>query len=252
MLADWPAGEDWDDVNAAAVNAMVEVQWCYAFSPAGLTHRCGRYHALSTSISYGGGQWMPANLAHGRLLGNSAIKRLAGFGSSALAFYAPKLYRHFSHNVKALVERHPHLCMNFTNSIFLATTFNFRPQVATFEHTDPHNVAYGLCDIHALGSFDPKAGGHLILFDLKVVVELPSGSTAHILETQFSFTQYFAGSLIRWELRVQDPCLMQKLDREVGKRWEWGLSFFSKLTEVEGDRGQLFKRKAPDHELPCT
>ncbi|KAG1787228.1 uncharacterized protein HD556DRAFT_1247140, partial [Suillus plorans] len=283
VLAGRPASKDWNDVNAAAAKTMVEAQQRCAFSPSGLIHRRGRYHALSTGISYGGGQQIPSNLAHGkenraeldRLLGDPAIKRLAGFGSSALAFYAPKLYRHFSHNIQALVERHSHLNMNFTNSIFPAATFNFGPQVATFEHTDPRNIAYGLCDIHALGSFDSKAGGHLIFFDLKVAVEFPSGSTAQIpsailrhgntaiqpRETRLSFTQYFSGGLIRWvrygfrslaELRVRDPHLKQKLDREDGERWQWGLSFFSKLTELQGDRGLLFKRKATDGEILGT
>ncbi|KAG2063111.1 hypothetical protein BDR04DRAFT_1039141, partial [Suillus decipiens] len=283
VLAGRPANKDWNEVNAAAANAMAETQQRCTFSPSGITHRRGRYHSLSTGISYGGGQQIPANLAHGkenrneldRLLRNPAIKRLAGFGSSALAFYAPKLYRHFSHNIQALVEHHPHLSMNFTNSIFPAATFNFGPQVTTFEHTDPRNIAYGLCDVHALGSFDPKAGGHLILFDLKIAVEFPSGSTAQIPsailrhgnaaiqpgETRFSFTQYFAGGLIRWvrygfrglaELRVLDPHLKQRLDKEDGERWRWGLSFFSKLTELEGDRCPLLKRKVTDWELPGT
>jgi hypothetical protein len=158
----------------------------------------------------------------------------------AVAFYAPKLYCHFSNNINALVERLPHLQMNFANSILPAATFNFRPQVATFEHTDPCNIAYGLCDIHALGSFDPKAGGHLILFDIKVAIEFPSGSTVQIpsavlwhgnaavqpREMRLSFTQYFAGGLIRWvrygfrslaDLRVQNPRLKQKLDEENGE-----------------------------------
>jgi hypothetical protein len=157
--------------------------------------------------------------------------------------------------------------MNFSNSILPAATFNFGPQVATFEHTDPRNIAYGLCDIHALGYFDPKAGGHLILFDIKVAIEFPSGSTIQISsavlrhgnaavqpgETRLSFTQYFAGGLIRWvrygfrnlaDLCVQNPHLKQKLDEENGERWRWGLNFFSKLTDLEGDRRLLLKRKA--------
>ncbi|KAG1855279.1 hypothetical protein F4604DRAFT_1932339 [Suillus subluteus] len=257
VLAGRPASKDWNEVNAAAANAMVETQHRCAFSSSGLTHRRGRYHALSTGISFGGGQQIPANLAHGkenrteldRLLGNPAIKRLAGFGSSALAFYAPKLYRHFSHNITAL-----------------------SPPLSTQTLATLPTV---LCDIHALGSFDPKAGGHLIFFDLKIAVEFPSGSTAQIPsailrhgnaavqpgETRFSFTQYFAGGLIRWvrygfrsltELRVQDPHLKKKLDKEDGERWRWGLSFFSKLTELEGDRRPLLKRKATDGELLST
>ncbi|KIJ65753.1 hypothetical protein HYDPIDRAFT_64722, partial [Hydnomerulius pinastri MD-312] len=79
-------------------------------------------------------------------------------------------------------------------------------------HLDSANVSHGWCSIWAGGKFDPKKGGHMVLFDLKLVVEFPSGSTVLIPsstvshgnvpiadgETQVSFTQYCAGGLIRW------------------------------------------------------
>jgi hypothetical protein len=90
MLAGRPDSKDWDEVNGAAANAMVEAQQHCVFTPSGLTHRCGRYHALSTGVSYGGGQQILTNLAHrkenrtkiDKLLRNPAITRLVGFGSS--------------------------------------------------------------------------------------------------------------------------------------------------------------------------
>lgn len=90
VLAGQPDSKDWDEVNAAAADAMVEAQQCCVFTQSGVTHHCGRYHALSTGISYGGGQQIPGNLAHqkenrteiDKLLRNPAITCLAGFGSS--------------------------------------------------------------------------------------------------------------------------------------------------------------------------
>lgn len=90
MLIGQPDSKDWDEVNVTAANVMVEVQQYCIFIQSGLTHYYGRYNALSTSISYSGGQHIPANLAHqkenhteiDKLLRNSAIMCLAGFGSS--------------------------------------------------------------------------------------------------------------------------------------------------------------------------
>lgn len=111
-----------------------------------------------------------------------------------------------------LVEKQPSLKWNFRNSVFAAATFNFGPETVTYGHTDNGNFASGMCCITALGSYDPNKGGHLILFDLGIVIEFPPGSTILIpsavllhgnvsissKETRLSFTQYFAGGLIRW------------------------------------------------------
>ncbi|KAJ7086903.1 hypothetical protein B0H15DRAFT_781888, partial [Mycena belliarum] len=106
----------------------------------------------------------------------------------------------------------PYLCWNFAGSVFAACTFNFGPHVITVPHLDFGNLAWGWCAITALGDFDPDLGGHLILWDLKLVIRFPPGSTilipsaiichsnvpvfAH--ERHFSFTQYTAGGLFRW------------------------------------------------------
>lgn len=38
-----------------------------------------------------------------------------------------------------------------------------------------------MCAITTLSDYDPKAGGHLVLWDLKLVIEFPPGSTILIL-----------------------------------------------------------------------
>ncbi|KAJ7812875.1 hypothetical protein B0H14DRAFT_2855779, partial [Mycena olivaceomarginata] len=42
-----------------------------------------------------------------RLLRNPSIRRIAGFQSSGLALYAPKLYRYCCKILRALFEHHP-------------------------------------------------------------------------------------------------------------------------------------------------
>jgi hypothetical protein len=100
----------------------------------------------------------------------------------------------------------PNLMHNFsaTVSVFATATFNFGPQTVTFPDLNFTNLAWGWCAITTLGDFDPNKGGHLILWDLKLIVRFPPGSTILIPsalirhsntsigshEKRFSFTQY--------------------------------------------------------------
>lgn len=102
----------------------------------------------------------------------------------------------------------------------------------------------------ALGTYDYKKGGHLILWDCHLVIEFPPGCTillpsailthsnVEILpgEKRYSFTQYNAGGLFRWvengfqkssdfyaSLSEEDLEAQQLKD---AARWEFGLSMF--------------------------
>lgn len=55
----------------------------------------------------------------------------------------------------------------------------------TNRHRDVQNCPYGWCSIQALGEFDHKLGGHLVLDDLKLVLEFPAGSTILIPSATF-------------------------------------------------------------------
>jgi hypothetical protein len=111
-----------------------------------------------------------------------------------------------------LYARDDRLVRNFQESVFPASTFNLGPNTVTLDHIDFANVAYGLCCISALGDYNPDNGGHMILFDLGIIIRFPPGSTMLIPssvlrhgntpiaadETRMSFTQYCAGGLFRW------------------------------------------------------
>jgi hypothetical protein len=74
------------------------------------------------------------------------------------------------------------------------------------------NLPYGWCAVTTFGKFDYKKGGHMILWELRLVVEFPPGATFLLpsacishsnididqSETRYSFTQYTAGSIFRW------------------------------------------------------
>lgn len=147
---------------------------------------------------------------------------------------------------------------NFDNSVWPAATFNLGPRTITYEHRDSANLAFGWCAVTAFGHFNPKLGGHLILWDMKMVIEFPPGATILIPsatiwhsntalqpgELRKSFTQYCAGGLIRWEeqgcrtaaaFRAADEKGKKEFDRISATRWETGVSLFSTVEELQGE-----------------
>ncbi|KZP27108.1 hypothetical protein FIBSPDRAFT_909018 [Athelia psychrophila] len=185
--------------------------------------------------------------------------------NSAFAFYAPKLYGEYCDVLGELFRNDPALSWNFSNSIFPAATINFGPHTVRFDHLDSANSAAGWCDIVAMGDYDFHKGGHLVLFDIKMVIAFPPGS--HILipsatmrhgntpvqphETRLGFTQYAAGGLFRWvengcqtmkDAARWDPDLRARLDQEAPGRFEKLLHLYSKLDNVVSDRQTVFSK----------
>jgi 2OG-Fe(II) oxygenase superfamily len=135
-------------------------------------------------------------------------------------------------------------------------TFNLGPQTATIPHTDSLNLAFGWCSIIALGNFNPDEGGELVLWNLKLVVRFPPGSTIFIPSAiikhsncpvvgpkrRYSITQWSAAHIFRWVENgfANDSFINQIATKEEKeqrkqhqkKRWEEGLSKYSKLQEL--------------------
>ncbi|KAJ7719550.1 hypothetical protein DFH07DRAFT_761098 [Mycena maculata] len=128
--------------------------------------------------------------------------------------YAPKLYGYYLRTMKRLHkwgEDLP-LLVPLLSCVFACVTFNFGPRTVTFPHLDFLNLAWGWCFITALGWYDYRKGGHLILWDLRLVIEFPRGSTFAIPsailrhsnvsiqqgEKRFSITQYTSAGVFRF------------------------------------------------------
>lgn len=60
--------------------------------------------------------------------------------------------------------------------IWINETHNSK-RAAAYLHNDYNNLAHGWCAIQSLGDFNPKTGGHLVMYQLGLVVEFPPGST---------------------------------------------------------------------------
>lgn len=173
-----------------------------------------------------------------------------------LAAFAPQVFLFLQGGLNALLSWNPTLKRNFAKGVFAAATFNFGPQTTTLPHVDAANLAWGWCAITALGRFNPDLGGHLVLWDLGLVIRFPPGSTILIPsallrhsntriqdgETRYSFTQYSSGHLFRFiyngfrsdlafDREASDAEKRKRfLDQET--RWEAGLGMFSKLDDL--------------------
>ncbi|KAF9039082.1 hypothetical protein BJ165DRAFT_1329838, partial [Panaeolus papilionaceus] len=221
-------------------------------------HRRGRFPTLRCGMSYGGGQRRPTNLRNtGRHtpivqeLNNSApFQRIAGFASSVFGSWAPRLYGYYKETLESLLKNDPSLKRPFEQSVFSAATYNLGPNTICFPHTDFANLPFGWCAITALGSFNHTKGGHLVLWDCRLVIQFPPGSTILLpsalichsntqigpTETHYSFTSYTAGSLFRWvDLGFQTMesfkaglSSVQKTEftKSQELRWKWGLSLW--------------------------
>ncbi|KAJ7800834.1 hypothetical protein B0H14DRAFT_2386884 [Mycena olivaceomarginata] len=129
------------------------------------------------------------------------------------------------------------------------------PRTVTFPHLDFANLAWGWCSITSLGDFDPDKGGHLILWDLKLIIliRFPPGSTIFIPsalirhsntsiqahEKRFSFTQYTAAGIFQFvdngfksqeEVDAMEMSVEEKAARLEARKARWvdGLKMYQK------------------------
>ncbi|KAJ7807613.1 hypothetical protein B0H14DRAFT_2381176 [Mycena olivaceomarginata] len=198
-------------------------------------HWHGLFAAINVGLTFGKGPKLPTwidnktytSLAE-RLLNHKDIARMAHFASAAFRVWAPRLHRYYIDYNTRLNLRHPGLRRPFAKSVFSCASFNFGGNVWTFKHRDVCNLPFGLCAVQSLGNFDPHLGGHLVLWDLKLVVEFPAGAlillpSATVAHSNIpvqdgdecvSFTQFTAGGLFRYadygfrteaELAAEDP-----------------------------------------------
>jgi len=140
--------------------------------------------------------------------------------------------------------------------VFPCRTFNLGQQSVSVPHTDHNNLAQGWCSITPLGNFDSVAGGHLVLWDLGLIVQFPPGTTALIPsslilhfntpiqpgEVRYSIVQYASGHLFRWvkngfctNTDLKKQATKEELEqwkRENDGRWKSAVDSFTTLEEL--------------------
>ncbi|KAJ7745014.1 hypothetical protein DFH07DRAFT_776918 [Mycena maculata] len=167
ILAGRPNQGDYLQSATSAFHAIRDAGAAAKFPAAMRNHRRGLFAAVNVGLFYGKGQRVPCwlnNKEHGALveglLGNRHIQCLA----------------YFADDHDARLQRDSPLRRPFVGSIFSCSAFNFSTNVWTFKHRNVLNLTFGWCAIQALGEFDATEGGHLVLWDLKLVVEFPHGA----------------------------------------------------------------------------
>ncbi len=187
---------------------------------------------------------------------------------STLSFSFAALFNTFGHKtfveyketLQGHLDRDSRLRPTSPQTAFAATTVNMGPHTTTPPHTDPANLAHGWCTDTALGDYDPDKGGHLVLWNLGLVIRVPPGSSilfpsaivthsnipiqAH--ETRYSLIQYSASALFRWRyngwcsdkafVANATPDELQAREDDRARRWRLNLNKFTLWSDlVEGD-----------------
>ncbi|KAE9396934.1 hypothetical protein BT96DRAFT_824043, partial [Gymnopus androsaceus JB14] len=184
-------------------------------------HPRGEFMARAAGISYSGGREVPGNVqisgkanqeAMERLHQHPNMRRLVGFTNSVFNSFAHQTYIEYKETLTEHIQRNPQLHPTSLKTVFAAMTVNFGPRMVTPPHLDAGNIAHGWCADTALGNYDPNKGGHLVLWNLKLVIRFPPGATilfpsalithsnipVQDHEQRRSIVQYSAGGLFRW------------------------------------------------------
>ncbi|KAL1724919.1 hypothetical protein EV714DRAFT_278035 [Schizophyllum commune] len=257
----------WDETTATVADAIEAQRSRATFGKAACVHRRGCFGAQACGISHGGGQICPGNLKHSvamtlvlmYLIALPAMVRIAHFASGAFAQWAPAIHHYYGETLIALLASDPALSRNFPASVWASITINFGPRTVCYPHRDYANLPFGWCAITALGNYDPDKGGDLVLWDCKMVIRFPPGSTILIPsailrhsnttigkgERRYSVTQYTAGAIFRWvehgfQLDEKYYASLSRAERAkdrqtAASRWRRGRAMFSRLDDLVAD-----------------
>ncbi|KAJ7237601.1 hypothetical protein C8J57DRAFT_1529151 [Mycena rebaudengoi] len=214
-----------------------------------LYHRRGHFGSLTDGQTHGTGRVQPGTFINGAinaailatLVGTFAFFRIAGFATGIFANWAPDVFEFYLVQMRLFYGRNPHLRRPFINSIFSACTVNLGPRTCALGHRDFANLVFGWCAITALGKFDWKKGGHLILWDCKLILEFPPGTTILIPSSRHFSLQHphrtprKALFVHPSEQEYRDSLSPEELEREKEEsraRWQAGADLFSTLEEL--------------------
>ena len=241
---------------------------------------------INIGITHGKGTSHPVNLHERRgqpskyedlvqrILQDPDLNRIATFQSCAYPHYSnkphsliesailacfriwfPNVYEYYRKQLDSLFAKLPYLKKNFRKSVFPCCAVNCGPKAWTCKHRDTMNLPFGACAITALGKFDHRKGGHLVLPDLKLIIEFPAGCVILIPsatlvhanirvrdhESRASFTQFAAGGLFRFvdngfrtekSLKKKDKKAYQRACAQKTTRWAMGLNLLSKFSDM--------------------
>ncbi|KAJ7064174.1 hypothetical protein C8F01DRAFT_1250428 [Mycena amicta] len=265
LLAGQPSGENWAGIVESAGRALEERVSRLKLSKGDLHHRRAQdsFPALARGVSHGGGQTQPGELlvsgankkVTDELLAHDAFHKIVMFTTSVFAMWMPALCGAYTAAKTTFAKSMPRLRWAFAAGVFAACTWNFVTTVCA-PHVDFANLAWGWCAITALGQFNADLGGHLIRWDLRLIIRFPPGATIFIPsallkhsntpiqkgETRSSFVQYSAGGLFRWidqdfktKVEFERTASDEQLEAARARaetRWEDGVGHFTNIDHL--------------------
>ncbi|KAG9047220.1 hypothetical protein FS837_002782 [Tulasnella sp. UAMH 9824] len=175
--------------------------------------------------------------------------------------WAPDIYEDYLHCHSSIISRDPSLDVIYPDESpevlpFASLTANLGPCTICHRHRDAKNRASGgICVVKTLGPYDWKRGGHLVLHELGLVVEMrpgdavffPSAVISHETipigddERRYSLVWYSAGGLFRWQdagfrsltsWGIVDPPGLNRHQSKGKARWNEGWKKYSTISEL--------------------
>ncbi|THV07169.1 hypothetical protein K435DRAFT_960104 [Dendrothele bispora CBS 962.96] len=235
--------QNWSDMVERISSLLEKAREDVHVDPQMLYQRQGNYVSLNAGISLGGGQKRPSNLLptsehNGSILeelqSNPDVVQVVGYCDYLFRSYFPKLHQLYKRVLETIIADDPSLKRNFPNSQLAGIRYNFKNAVDV-PHRDFSNLFFGQCGIFACGNYNYKKGGHIVLWDLGLVIEFPPGtvvfipdalllySTTKILttETRSSMMLYSAAALFRWVHNggMTDRQFRENASDELKKEW---------------------------------
>jgi hypothetical protein len=262
---------------------IIEESKSDTFSKAELNHKRGSFPAVNFGFTLPNGFKHPINLDYrrhqekiDRIRSCLGFARISAFQNctyqapalvlcvsdlpsiiylAAFAFWNPGVYEYQKTRIEQLLVHNPALKRTSSTTIFPTTACNFR-NVCCDKHRDTQNCPFGWCAITALGDFDHTVGGHLILWELKLVIEFPHGYTVFVPsatithsntpvadgDVRVSITQYCSGNLFRYvengfrtdkSLYEEDRQHYDKMRSLKDQLWKTSLGLFSTLKDLK-------------------
>ncbi|KAG6915875.1 hypothetical protein DXG01_009452 [Tephrocybe rancida] len=115
------------------------------------------------------------------LLKDVNISRVASFQSMKLNRFSPKMWDKYEYTTARMNSTRWNAPINFQGSTYPAVRFNVGPQTSTVQpYMDCQQECRGLSAMTPIGNYNYKLGGHIVFYELKLIVEVVPGTTLFV------------------------------------------------------------------------
>ncbi|KAJ7922178.1 hypothetical protein B0H13DRAFT_1603935, partial [Mycena leptocephala] len=189
----------------------------------------------------------------GLILQNQGVQEIAAFHNTILQSFAPKIYAYTENTTDLIYKFDENLRREF-DGVFPAAEFDLG-ELGSAPRLQDRDVLHGWRALTALGMYNSRYGGDIILWDDGFVIRFPPGATilfpAALMrysfvevqagEKQYTLSQYSPAGLYRYITngyvndstfeRMADKRAMETMHRARGRRLEAGVNMYSRLDE---------------------